>query len=80
MKIIVAFAFCLLYWLVCFLSTGTDKKNLTGLRSYPDAVQRAVCANPALSKLAPAEKPLASLLAGNLALFTLVFSALVAAL
>lgn len=80
MKIIVAFAFCLLYWLVCFLSTGTDKKNLTGLRSYPDAVQRAVRANPALSKLAPAEKPLASLLAGNLALFTLVFSALVAAL
>lgn len=76
MKILVAFAFYSLYWFVCFLCTGTDKKNLVGLRSYPDAVQSAVRANPALSKLAPAEKPLASVLAGNLVLFTLVFSAL----
>lgn len=76
MKIIVAFAFYLFYWLVCFLCTGTDKKNLIGLRSYPDAVQRAVRANPAFSKLTPAEKPLVSVLAGNLVLFTLVFSAL----
>lgn len=39
MKIIIAVAFYLLYWFCCFLGTGTDKKNLLGLRSYPDEVQ-----------------------------------------
>ena len=42
MKIITVFAFCLFYWFCCFLGTGTVKKNLAGLRSYPDAVQKAV--------------------------------------
>jgi len=30
---------CLVMWLICFLSTGTDEKNLLGLRSYPIEVQ-----------------------------------------
>ena len=38
MRILVAVAFYLLYWGTCVLSTGTDRKNLIGLRSYPDAV------------------------------------------
>ena len=42
MKIIVAIAFYFLYWGVCFLGTGTDKKNLMGLRSYPEEVQNRV--------------------------------------
>lgn len=41
-KIAVSLAFYVLYWFCCFLGTGTDRKNLAGLRSYPDAVQRAV--------------------------------------
>lgn len=44
-KIIIAFVFYLIYWLCCFLSTGTDKKNLLGLRSYPDDVQNIVKKN-----------------------------------
>lgn len=31
MKIIVALSFYFLYWGICFLGTGTDKKNLIGL-------------------------------------------------
>lgn len=42
MKIIVMIAFWLLYWFACFPCTGTDEKNLFGLRSYPDAVQKIV--------------------------------------
>ena len=42
MRIIVAAAFYFLFWGVCVLGTGTDKKNLIGLRSYPDAVQNRV--------------------------------------
>lgn len=75
-KMIVSFAFFFLYWFCCFLGTGTDKKNLIGLRSYPDAVQRAVREHPVLGKSAPQEKSLSATLFGNLILFTAVFSAL----
>lgn len=76
MKIIVVIAFCFLYWFCCFLGTGTDKKNLAGLRSYPDTVQQAVRKHPILGKVAPQEKSLLSILLGNLLLFTVAFSAL----
>ncbi len=75
-KIIIAFAFYILYWLVCFLGTGTDKKNLAGLRSYPDAVQQAVWEHPTLGKVVPQEKSALSILLGNLILFTATFSVL----
>lgn len=75
-KMLVSLAFWLFYWLCCFLGTGTDKKNLAGLRSYPDAVQTAVRAHPELGKAAPRERSLPSILLGNLLLFTAVFSAL----
>lgn len=75
-KILVLIAFYFLYWFCCFLGTGTDRKNLAGLRSYPDAVQQAVRKHPRLGKNAPQEKSIISILAGNLFLFTVVFSVL----
>lgn len=75
-KMITALAFCLFYWFCCFLGTGTDKKNLAGLRSYPDAVQRVVRKHPVLGNAAPQEKSIISILFGNLLLFTVVFSVL----
>lgn len=75
-RIITAFLFCLFYWFCCFLGTGTDGKNLVGLRSYPDAVQAAVREHPMLGKAAPKEKSTLSILLGNLLLFTAVFSVL----
>ncbi len=42
MKWFIILAFWFLYWGLCFLCTGTDKKNLAGLGSYPDAVQSVV--------------------------------------
>lgn len=33
---------CLIMWGICFLSTGTDEKNLIGLRSYPLEVQNII--------------------------------------
>ena len=80
MKIIVALVFYLLYWGVCFLFTGTDRKNLIGLRSYPDEVQKKVRNDPQFAELAPKPKNGFSVLFGNLILFTAVFSALGAAL
>ena len=72
MKWFIMIAFYFLYWGICFLCTGTDKKNLAGLRSYPDSVQAHVRAK--LPKAAPKEKSIPSILLGNLILFTVVFS------
>lgn len=71
MKWLIIPAFWFLYWGVCFLSTGTDKKNLTGLRSYPDDVQTIACEK--LSD-APKEKSKLSILLSNLLFFTILFS------
>lgn len=68
MKLTIAVIFCFFYWFICFLCTGTDKKNLVGLRSYPDTVQQAVREHPVLGKVAPQEKSIISILFGNLLL------------
>lgn len=75
-KIVTVFLFYFLYWFCCFLGTGTDKKNLAGLRSYPDAVQRAVREYSKLEKRVPQEKSMWSILIGNLILFSVAFSIL----
>ena len=72
MKWLVLPAFWLMYWGICFVCTGTDKKNLAGLRSYPDEVQAAV--RERLGNKVPADKSVPSILTGNLLLFTVVFS------
>ncbi len=74
MKWIIAIAFYFLYWGICFLCTGTDKKNLAGLRSYPDAVQSVV--REKITEGVPESKSIPSILLGNLVLFTVVFSVL----
>ena len=76
MKIIIVVAFYFLHWGVCFLGTGTDRKNLIGLRSYPDEVQNRVRSDPQLGKDAPKEKSMVSILLSNLFLFTALFSIL----
>ena len=76
MKIIVVIALYLLHWGVCYLGTGSDKKNLIGLRSYPDAVQDRVRSNPQLGEAIPKEKSTAAILLSNLLLFTVLFSVL----
>lgn len=76
MRVLVAVLFYFLYWGICFLGTGTDKKNLAGLRSYPDAVQRRVQEHPTLRESVPKAKSLSSVLLGNLLLFTAVFTVL----
>ena len=74
--LITIIVFCFFYWFCCFLGTGTDKKNLLGLRSYPDSVQKAVREHPVLGKEVSKEKSTLSILLGNLILFTVLFSIL----
>ena len=76
MKGIVAIAFYFLYWGICWLGTGTDRKNLAGLRSYPEEVQRRVRSDPQLANDIPKARSAAAILCSNLLLFTALFSVL----
>ena len=76
MKILIAIAFYFLHWGVCFLGTGTDRKNLIELRSYPEEVQTRVRSDPQLGKAVPKAKSTAAIWLSNLILFTALFSAL----
>ncbi len=62
--------FYLLYWGMCFLATGSDEKNLKGLRSYPKETQGIVREKvPA----APKRQPVYLILLSNLLLFGVAF-------
>ena len=76
MEIVIAIAFYFLHWGVCFLGTGTDRKNLIGLRSYPEEVQTRVRSDPQLGKDVPKEKSTAAIWLSNLLLFTALFPVL----
>ena len=64
MRLGLMIVFYLLYWGVCYLGAGTDKKNLIGLRSYPQPVQDAV--RQRMPQEAPKEKSMAAILGSNL--------------
>lgn len=40
--IIETFILCIVFFLLCYLRTGTDKKNLKSYSSYPDEVQSRI--------------------------------------
>lgn len=72
-KILIVTGFCLLFWLGCYVNTGTDKKNLLSFRSYPKELQRIIYADPTLSKNVPATTNLFKVLLSNLITFTIIF-------
>lgn len=74
-KISVIVGLCLLFWLICFLNTGNDKKNMLGFRSCPKAVQEAVKNDSALNEFAPKKVSLIQVFVSNLVLFTIIFIA-----
>ena len=64
------------FFMMCYLATGSDKKNLGGFRSYPDEVQKRVYQDEVLGKLAPKKNSIPITLLSNVIMFTLVFSVL----
>lgn len=71
MKWLIMFVFYFLYWGICYLCTGTDEKNLIGLRSYPINVQKIV--REKMDNV-PKAKSIPNILISNILLFTIVFS------
>lgn len=65
-----------IFFMMCYLSTGTDKKNLNGLRSYPDEVQKRVYEDAILGSVAPKKFSSSITILSNLIMFTVIFSVL----
>ena len=72
-KSIIVIVFCFVYWFMCYLNTGTDKKNLLGFRSYPDKVKEKVKKDPILINDIPKDPTLIQIFVGNVLLFTIAF-------
>lgn len=73
LKLFFVIGLCLLFWLICFLNTGNDQKNMLGFRSYPKEVQELVRKDPVLGKIAPAEINIGKVLISNFILFGIIF-------
>lgn len=73
MEWIVLPVFYLLYWGMCYLFAGSDKKNLASLRSYPKEVQIAVKENEMLKEFLRKEKSPLAIMASNFILFNVIF-------
>lgn len=73
MKYVIIIVFYFVYWGICFLATGSDKKNLAGLRSYPESVQKKVREHGLVKEDRKAPS-IPSILISNTLLFTVVFS------
>lgn len=68
--IIVSLVVWLVFWFCCYLGTGSDEKNLIGLRSYPDEVIDIVKKQPNLK--VPQDKSIPQILIGNFVMFTII--------
>ncbi len=62
---------CLAFWGICYLGTGTDRKNLRGLSAYPDIIQRKVKNDLVLGSQIKRRSSTASFLS-NLLLYSLL--------
>lgn len=72
-KVCLVIGLCLFWWLMCYINTGGDERNLRGLRSYPKEVQEMVRNDKTLGEKAPAEANIPKVFTENLVLFTVLF-------
>lgn len=73
MKILVGIVLYGLFFGICYIGTGTDKKNMRSFYSYPDEIQKAVYENELLVSMIPKKSSYISAFLLNLVLFTVVF-------
>ncbi len=70
MRICFVIGMCLLLWLICYINTGTDKKNMIGYRSYPKEVQDILKEK---SSFSIPEINMTKVFISNIVLFVIIF-------
>ena len=63
-----------LFFLMCYLGTGTTEKNMKSFHSYPEAIQEKIRVNDKLSGMIPKKSSYMASFVSNYVLFTVVFS------
>ena len=63
-----------LFFLMCYLGTGTTEKNMKSFHSYPDVIQEKIRVNEKLSGMIPKKSSYMVSFLSNYVLFTVVFS------
>lgn len=73
MKLLIAIILYALFFLMCYLGTGTVKKNMKSFYSYPDEIQNRIKKNEVLVDMIPSKKSSLSSFVSNMFMFTVVF-------
>ena len=73
MKVLIIIVIYGLFFLMCYLGTGTLKKNMKSFYSYPDEIQNRVRNNELLANMIPKPKTMMQSFISNLILFSIVF-------
>lgn len=68
---LLTFGLCLLFWLICYMGTGTDEKNMKSYGSYPTEVQKMLRENEKLKGLIRENSPIKVFLS-NVILFSVI--------
>lgn len=63
----------ILFFVMCYINTGTDKKNMTSYYSYPNVIQEQIKKDADLKKFIPKEKNYLQSFISNFVLFFIVF-------
>lgn len=61
------------FFLMCYLGTGTTKKNMRSFYSYPDEIQAKIQANVELATMIPKKTPYLSSFLSNYVMFSMIF-------
>lgn len=62
---------CLIFFVICFLGTGNDKKNIKSFESYPDEIQSIIINNDRLKNKIVMKSPYISFIS-NVFIFSIV--------
>ena len=73
MRIILGVALYILFFIMCYMGTGTDKKNIKSFYTYPNEIQEKVKENDLLVSMIPKKPSYISSFFSNLILFTIAF-------
>lgn len=71
--LIAGFIIYTLYFVICYINTGTDKKNLNSYYSYPNIIQKKILDNSELKNLIPTKKNYIQSFVSNFVSFFVVF-------
>ncbi len=73
MIIIELMILCLLFFLICYSNTGTDKKNIKSYASYPDEVQEKINNDLSLQSQTKETSPIISFISNILVFGVILF-------